>query len=227
MLTAHKGVETVVDAMKAGAFDYATKPFDLEDVALRVSHALETTRLRRELRTLKDSLGRPYGLESIIGESRRDAAPQGAGPSRRDEPKLDGAAHRRERHRQRSDRQGHSLRQQPRRPAIRQHHVARRCPSTCSNRRCSGTSAARSPMRGSRSAGCSNRPTKARCSSTRSARWCPPCSRSCCDFSRRKRSGASAARPTCASTSASSPRPTATSRSRSQSGKFRKISSTV
>ena len=36
MLTAHTGVETVVEAMKPGAFDYATKPFDLEDMALRV-----------------------------------------------------------------------------------------------------------------------------------------------------------------------------------------------
>jgi DNA-binding NtrC family response regulator len=69
MVTAHKGVETVVDAMKGGAFDYAVKPFDLEDVALRVSRALETTRLRRELRTLKDTLARPFGFESIIGES--------------------------------------------------------------------------------------------------------------------------------------------------------------
>ena len=69
MLTAHKGVEMVVVAMKAGAFDYATKPFDLDDVAVRVSHALETTRLRRELRTLKDSLSRPFGFGSIIGES--------------------------------------------------------------------------------------------------------------------------------------------------------------
>jgi DNA-binding NtrC family response regulator len=69
MLTAHKSVDTVVEAMRAGAFDYATKPFELEDVALRVSRALETTRLRRELRTLRDSLARPYSLESIIGES--------------------------------------------------------------------------------------------------------------------------------------------------------------
>ena len=69
MLTAHKGVETVVVAMKAGAFDYVTKPFDLEDVAVRVSHALETTRLRRELRALKSTLAAPFGLESIIGES--------------------------------------------------------------------------------------------------------------------------------------------------------------
>ena len=69
MLTAHRSVETIVEAMKAGAFDYATKPFDLDDVALRVSRALETTRLRRELRTLRDTLARPYGLGSLIGDS--------------------------------------------------------------------------------------------------------------------------------------------------------------
>jgi DNA-binding NtrC family response regulator len=69
MLTAHKSVETVVDAMKAGAFDYATKPFDLDDVAIRVERALDATRLRRELRTLRESLARPHTLGSIIGES--------------------------------------------------------------------------------------------------------------------------------------------------------------
>jgi DNA-binding NtrC family response regulator len=69
MLTAHKSVETVVEAMKAGAFDYATKPFDLDDVMLRVAHALEATRLRRELRTLRESLSRPFTAQSIIGES--------------------------------------------------------------------------------------------------------------------------------------------------------------
>jgi DNA-binding NtrC family response regulator len=69
MLTAHKGVETVVEAIKGGAYDYATKPFDLDDVALRVTRALEATRLRRELRTLRDGLARPYSLTSIIGES--------------------------------------------------------------------------------------------------------------------------------------------------------------
>ena len=69
MLTAHKGVDVIVDAMKAGAYDYATKPFDLDDVALRVTRALEATRLRRELRTLRDGLSRPYSLSSVIGES--------------------------------------------------------------------------------------------------------------------------------------------------------------
>jgi DNA-binding NtrC family response regulator len=69
LLTAHSSVQTVVDAMKMGAFDYATKPFDLDDVSLRLGRALEATRLRRELRTLRDSLSRPYGVNSVIGES--------------------------------------------------------------------------------------------------------------------------------------------------------------
>ena len=69
MLTAHREIEVVVETMKAGAFDYATKPFDLDDVALRVSRALETTRLRRELRQLRDSIARPYTLPSIIGDA--------------------------------------------------------------------------------------------------------------------------------------------------------------
>lgn len=69
MLTAHKDVEVIVGAMKAGAFEYLTKPFDLDDVAVRVGRALEATRLRRELRTLRDTLARPFGVASIIGES--------------------------------------------------------------------------------------------------------------------------------------------------------------
>ncbi|MBM3751366.1 MAG: sigma-54-dependent Fis family transcriptional regulator [Acidimicrobiia bacterium] len=69
MLTAHKGIETVVESVKGGAFDYATKPFDLDDVALRVDRALETTRLRRELRTLRTGLARPFSPASVIGES--------------------------------------------------------------------------------------------------------------------------------------------------------------
>ena len=69
MLTGRQDVDLVVEVMKAGAFDYATKPFELDDVAVRVERALETTRLRRELRTLRNEMARPYSLGSIIGES--------------------------------------------------------------------------------------------------------------------------------------------------------------
>ncbi len=78
MLTAHKGVETVVVAMKAGAFDYATKPFDLEDVAVRVSHALETTRLRRELRDAQETV-----WLAVRPRSRSSANPPRCSVSRR------------------------------------------------------------------------------------------------------------------------------------------------
>ncbi len=69
MLTAETGVQTAVEAMKAGAFHYANKPFDLDEVALLVEKALETTQLRREVRTLRARQAQPYGPESIVGDS--------------------------------------------------------------------------------------------------------------------------------------------------------------
>lgn len=69
MLTAHSDINLVVETMKAGAFDYATKPFDLDDILLRVERAMESTRLRRELRRLRDDASRPFTFASMIGES--------------------------------------------------------------------------------------------------------------------------------------------------------------
>jgi two-component system response regulator AtoC len=48
---------------------HAAKPFALDDITQRVNQSLETARLRRELRTLRDTLARAYGLASIVGES--------------------------------------------------------------------------------------------------------------------------------------------------------------
>jgi DNA-binding NtrC family response regulator len=69
MLTGHSSVPMAVEAMKRGAFHYANKPFDLNEIALLVEKALETTRLRREVRTLRASQARPYGVERIVGKS--------------------------------------------------------------------------------------------------------------------------------------------------------------
>jgi two-component system response regulator AtoC len=69
MITAHKDINLVVETMKAGAFDYATKPFDIDDICLRVERAMESTRLRRELRRLRDDASRPFTFASMIGES--------------------------------------------------------------------------------------------------------------------------------------------------------------
>ena len=69
MLTAHSTVELAVETMKQGAFHYANKPFDVDEIALLVERALETTRLRREVRTLRASQAKPFSLNRIVGES--------------------------------------------------------------------------------------------------------------------------------------------------------------
>jgi two-component system response regulator AtoC len=68
-MTAFSTIENAVDAMKHGAYHYVNKPFNLDDVAAIVERALETGRLRREVRTYRTSQGRDFGFESIIGES--------------------------------------------------------------------------------------------------------------------------------------------------------------
>jgi len=69
MLTAVSNVEIAVGAMKAGAYHYANKPFNLDEIVLLVEKALETTRLRREVRTLRASQAQPYSMDRIVGES--------------------------------------------------------------------------------------------------------------------------------------------------------------
>jgi DNA-binding NtrC family response regulator len=69
MLTAHQDTELIVEAMKAGASDYLTKPFDVDEVVLRVTRAVENARGSRELRRLKEDLARPFSLDSVIGDS--------------------------------------------------------------------------------------------------------------------------------------------------------------
>jgi two-component system response regulator AtoC len=69
LLTSFVDVETAVEAMKLGAFHFANKPFDLNEVAATVRRALETTRLRREVRQFRATAARPYTLHSLVGNS--------------------------------------------------------------------------------------------------------------------------------------------------------------
>ena len=69
LLTAYATVDTAVEAMKIGAYHFANKPFNLDDISSMVDRALETTRLRREVRLLRASQARPFALERIVGES--------------------------------------------------------------------------------------------------------------------------------------------------------------
>jgi DNA-binding NtrC family response regulator len=69
MLTADRDLDVVVSAVKAGAADYVAKPFDVRDVVMRLTRAIEASGSQRELRRLKADLARPFRFESIIGES--------------------------------------------------------------------------------------------------------------------------------------------------------------
>ena len=69
LLTAFATVETAVEAMKLGAYHFANKPFNLDDIAATVERALETTRLRREVRQFRTNAARPYCLERLVGGS--------------------------------------------------------------------------------------------------------------------------------------------------------------
>src|SRR5215204_5284032 len=69
LLTAFSSIETAVEAMKQGAYHYANKPFNLDELAMVVQKALETTRLRREVKVLRASRSEPYAINRIVGDS--------------------------------------------------------------------------------------------------------------------------------------------------------------
>jgi DNA-binding NtrC family response regulator len=70
MVTAHGGLETAVNAMRLGAFDYINKPFNLDEMAIVIKKALETSDLRREVARLRTEHSKKFGLPEIIGTSR-------------------------------------------------------------------------------------------------------------------------------------------------------------
>ena len=70
IITAFGTVSTAVEAMKSGAYDYITKPFDYEQLLLVVNRAVERGRLLAEVRTLRTNLDEKYGFESIVGRSK-------------------------------------------------------------------------------------------------------------------------------------------------------------
>jgi DNA-binding NtrC family response regulator len=69
MLTAAKTVKTAVDAMKLGAADYLSKPFDIEELRLIVARTLATEELEREVRYLRAQVVNRYAFHNIIGKS--------------------------------------------------------------------------------------------------------------------------------------------------------------
>jgi two-component system response regulator AtoC len=69
MMTAYGSVDTAVEAMKRGAYDFVTKPLNLDKVEILIARALQGRKLEQENRTLRQQVDERYGLENIIGES--------------------------------------------------------------------------------------------------------------------------------------------------------------
>lgn len=69
MITAYGTVETAVEAMKHGAFDYLSKPCNMDELALLVQKGLEQTALKRQVARLRAALAEQYGFDRIIGTS--------------------------------------------------------------------------------------------------------------------------------------------------------------
>jgi DNA-binding NtrC family response regulator len=70
VLTAFGAIDTAVEAMKLGAFDYLTKPFNREELKLTVQKALQLQGLSEENRILKEELSGRAEFKSIVGTSR-------------------------------------------------------------------------------------------------------------------------------------------------------------
>jgi two-component system response regulator HydG len=69
LITAFGSIETAIQAIREGAYDYVTKPFRLEEISLLVRKALEDRRLREENRRLREAVADRYRLHNLFGAS--------------------------------------------------------------------------------------------------------------------------------------------------------------
>ncbi len=69
LMTAFGSVSTAVEAMKAGAFDYVQKPFEIEEMEVKIQKALDLRRMQHEIDYLRHTQGEIYNFDKIIGSS--------------------------------------------------------------------------------------------------------------------------------------------------------------
>jgi DNA-binding NtrC family response regulator len=69
IITAYGTIESAVEAMRAGAYDYVTKPFRASEILQVVENALERVRLRREVSQLRQVVEQRFGFASLVGKS--------------------------------------------------------------------------------------------------------------------------------------------------------------
>ena len=71
IITAYGTMMTAIEAMKWGAYDYVTKPFDVEELEMIVDKALRTQALARENKELRENLRSKYDINNLIGSSEK------------------------------------------------------------------------------------------------------------------------------------------------------------
>ena len=71
MITAVKSIQTAVQAIKSGAYEYIIKPFDVEEVLTVINRALEKRRLVKEVTYLRDELKRVHPFEKMVGNDKK------------------------------------------------------------------------------------------------------------------------------------------------------------
>ena len=124
MMTAHATVESAIEAMKLGAFDYLQKPFEVDELLVAVRRALEHQRLSRQHRYLLSERDEDFDHYGIVGRSRAvQGPPAGAGSRRQVEDHR--ARHRRDRHGQGARRPRHPRDGAPAGPPVRQGQLRR------------------------------------------------------------------------------------------------------
>ena len=106
LMTAFGSVNTAVEAMKIGAFDYVQKPFEIEEMEVKIEKALEVKRLKHEIEYLRGTQQDIYEFDRIVGSS---PALQQRARHREEgrEEQHDRAHSRRNRHRQGAHRRRH------------------------------------------------------------------------------------------------------------------------
>jgi DNA-binding NtrC family response regulator len=70
MITATKTVKTAVEAMKLGAYDYVTKPFDIDELRLLITRSLSTKALEQEVKYRREEMDKSFDFGQIIGKSK-------------------------------------------------------------------------------------------------------------------------------------------------------------
>jgi DNA-binding NtrC family response regulator len=71
LLTGHNSVNTAVEAIKAGAFDYVTKPVNTDELVLLIKRAIDSINKDKEIDHLRRRLDLKFGLDQIVGQSRQ------------------------------------------------------------------------------------------------------------------------------------------------------------